>query len=284
MKNSTILIALGKDAPLDDLARKLETIRAIPARVDILLVGVVPHFPYYEIGAPPYGTTVTPPEWQDALSETKTALKAKQEEIETLLQQHVIDGGISVISADASQVSDIIAPRAMLCDIALVSEDLRETDFLFAQITHGILFRSPVGMILNAPDAQVLAQSKRVFVAWNPELHAARAVHQALPILRQAEEVTIGMVDPVMRTYRAGEDPGVDLAKWLSGHGCKVTIQQYPSGGRDIGRSILDRSKEIGADLIVMGAYSHSRARQAVFGGTTRTMIEQTEQAVFLAH
>ena len=84
-------------------------------------------------------------------------------------------------------------------------------------------------------------------MAWHPEFHAARAVHQALPILRQADEITIGMVDPVMTAYGAGEDPGVDLAKWLSHHGCKVTVQQCPSGGHGVSRCILERSKEIGA-------------------------------------
>jgi nucleotide-binding universal stress UspA family protein len=63
-----------------------------------------------------------------------------------------------------------------------------------------------------------------------------------------------------------------------------VSVQQYSSGGLGIGSCILDRSKEFGADLIVMGSYGRSRAREAIFGGTTRTLIEQTDQAVFLAH
>jgi len=284
MKNSTILIAVGKDAPLDDLARKLETIRAIPAQAAIVIVGEVPQFPAYAVGVAPYGGVDIPPEWQDAMSESKAALIAKQDAIETLLQQHDIKGGVAVIATDPTQVSDIIAQRAILCDFALVSDDLRDPDFLFRHTAHGILFQSPVGMILNSPTAKELAQAQRIFVAWTPELHAARAVHQALPMLRQADEITIGMVDPVMAAYSAGEDPGVDLAKWLSHHGCKVTVQQYPSGGHEIGQCILDRSKEFGADLVVMGAYSHSRAREAVFGGTTRAIIDQTEQAVILAH
>jgi nucleotide-binding universal stress UspA family protein len=102
--------------------------------------------------------------------------------------------------------------------------------------------------------------------------------------LRQADEVLVATIDPIMSEFRDGEDPGVDVAKWLTHHGCKVDVQQYPSGGHDIGDCILDHSKEYGADLIVMGSYGHSRTRQAVFGGTTRTLIEQTDQAVFLAH
>lgn len=284
MKNSTILIAVGIDASVDALAEQLETIRVIPAQVAVLVIGEVPQFPYYAIGVPPYGGVDIPPAWQEALSASKAALKAKQDEIEILLQQHDTAGGVAVVAAEPSSVSDAIARHAMLCDMALVSDDLRVPDTLFRQVIYGVLFQSPIGVLLNDPTANALHRPKHVFVAWNTHLHTARAVHQALPLLRQADQVIIGTVDPVMSEYGAGEDPGVDVAKWLTHHGCKVTVQQYPSGGRDVGSCILDRSKEVGADLIVMGSYGHSRAREAFFGGTTRTLIEQTDHAVFLAH
>jgi nucleotide-binding universal stress UspA family protein len=284
MKNSTILIVVGKDSSMDALSGKLETIRAIPAQVAIVIVGEVPQFPYYAIGVPPYGEVDIPSEWQDALAKTKAALKAKQDAIEELLEKHDVAGGVSVVSTDPSRISDAVAQHAMLSDMALISDDLRETDALFREVVHGVLFQSPVGVLLNDASAATLHRPKRVFVAWTTHLHTARAVHHALPLLREAEEVTIGIIDPVMNDDGEAEDPGVDVAKWLTHHGCTVTVQQYPSGGNEVGRCILDRSREIGADLIVMGAYSHSRFREALFGGTTRTLIDQKDQAVFLAH
>jgi nucleotide-binding universal stress UspA family protein len=284
MKNSTVLIAVGQNTSMKELAGKLETIRSIPAQVSILIVGEIPEFPYYAIGVPPYGGTNIPPEWEDALSETKAALKAKQDEIETLLAQHDVQGGVAVVATEPAQIADAIARRAMLCDIAVVSDDLRVPATLFRQVVYGVLFQSPIGLLLNDAAAKVLLPPKRVFVAWNTHLHSARAVHQALPLLRQAQEVIIASFDPVMSEYMAGEDPGVDVARWLTHHGCSVTVQQYPSGGHEIGSCILARSKEVGADLIVMGSYSHSRTREALFGGTTHTLIEQTDYPVFLAH
>lgn len=284
MKNSTILIVSGKDASLDDLARKLETIRAIPARASILLVAELPEFPYFAMGIPPYGATDIPPEWQESLARNRADLKDKQDEIETLLQQHDVSGEVTVVATESGQLSDAIARHALLADMAFVGEDLRDPDTLFRQVVHSILFQSPIGVVLNDPTAAALQSAKQIFVAWNSQLHTARAVHQALPLLRQAENVIIASVDPVMSEFRAGEDPGVDVANWLTHHGCSVTVQQYPSGGRDIATCLLDRAKEVGSDLIVMGSYGHSRTRQAIFGGTTRTLIEQTDQTVFLAH
>jgi nucleotide-binding universal stress UspA family protein len=284
MKNSMILVAIGKDASLSDLAKKLEAIRAIPAHATILVIGQTPHFPYYAMGVPPYGATVVPDEWQEAISDNKRDLEAKAEEVQNLLKQHDVSGEVGIISTEPSLLADAIAQRAMLCDMALIGDDLRASDTQFQQIVYGVLFQSPIGVMLNDHHADTLYTPKKVFLAWNTDLHTARAVHQSLPLLRQADEVLVATIDPIMSEFRDGEDPGVDVAKWLTHHGCKVDVQQYPSGGHDIGDCILDHSKEYGADLIVMGSYGHSRTRQAIFGGTTRTLIEQTDQAVFLAH
>ncbi|PLW75351.1 universal stress protein [Cohaesibacter celericrescens] len=284
MKNSTILVAIGKDASTSNLVAKLEAIRDMSAHAVILVIGQLPVLPYYAVGVPPYGTPDLPIEWQKEVSAHKTALNEKAEEIKTLLQEHDVSGEVSIVASEPTFVADIIARRAMICDFALIGDDLRKDEAMFRQITYGILFQSPIGLLLNDHELKALKNPKRVFVAWTTHLHSARAVHQALPLLRQADEVVIGTVDPVMTKSCEGEDPGVDVAKWLTHHGCKVVVQQFPSGGRGIGECIQERAKESGADLIVMGSYGHSRTRQAIFGGTTRTLIEQTDQAVFLVH
>jgi nucleotide-binding universal stress UspA family protein len=116
-----------------------------------------------------------------------------------------------------------------------------------------------------------LQKATTVFLASDSSEGAASAAHAALPYLKAAKEVVVGCIGPVMTNERDGQDPGTDVAGWLSHHGCKVTVSQFPSGGRDIGRCVLARAQEIGADLVIMG-------------GTTRSMIEQTNLPVFLAH
>ncbi|MEB8386504.1 universal stress protein [Rhodobacteraceae bacterium KMM 6894] len=284
MKKNTILIVIGKDAPMDDLAKKLETLRTVSAHVVILIVGEMPAFPYYAVGIDTFGTTDVPGDWSGEVASHKAVLDDKAKDVRTLLQQHDVSGEVSTVACEPALMADAVARRAMLCDMAIISDDLRDPDTLFRQAVHGVLFQSPVGVVLNDPTAEAMTAPKRVFVAWNTQLHSARALHQALPMLRQADEVVIAMVDPVMSEFRDGEDPGVDVAKWLTHHGCNVVVATYPSGGKDIGTCILDRAKEAGADLIVMGAYGHSRTRETIFGGTTKTLISQTDQVVFLAH
>ncbi len=284
MKNSTILIVVGKDTLTSGLAKKLETIRAIPARASILVVGEMPVFPYYAVGVPPYGMTSVPDDWQTELADNKAALHAKVDEIEALLTQHDVSGDVSTIASDPSQIANAISQRAMFCDLVLVSEDLRDANDLFKQVVHGVLFRSPVGVLLNDPDATALGNAERVLLAWNTQIHSARAMHEALPILRQAKEVIVATIDAVVPEAGDGEDPGVDAAAWLTHHGCNVVVKQYESGKLDIGEAIMAKAQDEGADLIVMGAYGHSRTREALFGGTTRSLIAQTAQPVFLVY
>lgn len=108
---------------------------------------------------------------------------------------------------------------------------------------------------------------------------SGKSANTATPMASMLEAM-----QPAMPEASHGEDPVADFATWLTHHGCNVVVQQYPSGGLDIPDAILAWAKEACADLIVMGAYGHSRAREALFGGTTRGLIVQTEQPVFLVY
>ena len=284
MINNTVLMVIGKDASKDVLARQFETLRAMPARAAVLVVAEVPNFPYYAVGIPPYGSIVLPADWQEEMTGQKKAIAAKEEEIEALLAEHDVSGEVMTVVCEPAMVSEAVGRRAMMCDMALVGDDLRASEALYSKVVHGVLLQSPVGAILNAADAAPLAAPACIMVAWNSHLNSASAVHQALPLLKSAQKVIIASIDPVMTEHADGEDPGVDVAKWLTHHGCSVEVQQFPSGGMSVGECILARAKELGADLVVMGSYGHSRAREAIFGGTTRTMIEQTSMPVFLGH
>jgi nucleotide-binding universal stress UspA family protein len=123
-----------------------------------------------------------------------------------------------------------------------------------------------------------------VFIAWNSSLPAIRAVRASLPLLKEAKEVTIACFDPDSSRYADGQNPGSDLATWLSHHGVNVTVQEYAKGHQNIGDALMMRAKETTADLVVMGAYGRSRWNERFFGGTTETMITQRDLPVLMAH
>lgn len=123
-----------------------------------------------------------------------------------------------------------------------------------------------------------------VMVCWNATRECARAVADALPFLRTANQVTILVVDPRTSSNGHGAEPGADAAQWLSRHGVKVTVQRDVATDSDVGGVILSRAADLRADLIVMGVYGHSRVREMVMGGVSRTLLASMTVPVFISH
>ncbi|MDH3597115.1 MAG: universal stress protein [Rhodospirillales bacterium] len=124
---------------------------------------------------------------------------------------------------------------------------------------------------------------RRVMIAWDTGREAARAVNDALPILKQAEAVTVLSVNPRPGVDLHGEEPGADIALHLTRHGVTVEVQQTQVEEINVGDTILSRLADLGCDLLVMGAYGHSRLREVVLGGVTRTMFESMTVPVLMS-
>ncbi|MBL8382567.1 MAG: universal stress protein [Burkholderiales bacterium] len=119
-------------------------------------------------------------------------------------------------------------------------------------------------------------------IAWNASREACRAVSDALPLLHLASQVTVMTINPDAETH--GDVPGADIAAYLAHHGIRVELQVERTPVRDVGEDLLSRAADLGAGLVVMGAYGHSRAREWVFGGATRTMLRAMTVPVLLSH
>ena len=124
----------------------------------------------------------------------------------------------------------------------------------------------------------------RVLVAWNASREAARAVSDALPLLKRAGHVHVVAFQPEKSAAAHGEEPGADIALYLTRHGVKVTVSRYDAPDMDVGNQLLSRAFDLSADLIVMGAWGHSRLRELVLGGVTRTLFESMTVPVLMAH
>jgi nucleotide-binding universal stress UspA family protein len=125
----------------------------------------------------------------------------------------------------------------------------------------------------------------RILVAWNARREATRAVHDALPLLIKAELVTVLVANPETWVVPPhGQEPGADIALHLARHGIKVQVDVVVAQGTRTGEIVRAKARETGADLIVMGAYGHSRTRELVLGGVTRYMLREMPVPVLLSH
>lgn len=135
----------------------------------------------------------------------------------------------------------------------------------------------PAGAVLPVP-------APRAVVAWQPRREATRALHDALPLLAPGAAVDVALVDPEPALLGHGAEPGADIARHLARHGLATRVTALARAGRDTGEALLAHVSEAAAPLLVMGGFSHSRWRQQVFGGVTRTVLGRATGPVLFSH
>ncbi len=127
------------------------------------------------------------------------------------------------------------------------------------------------------------AFGQRIVVAWNQSAEALNAIRRALPLLRAADQVVVAIVDPPVHGPERS-DPGGMLTGWLARHGVRCDVSVLARTLPRISEILLRHMADTDASLLVMGAYGHSRLREAILGGATRHVLEHAELPVFLAH
>jgi nucleotide-binding universal stress UspA family protein len=139
--------------------------------------------------------------------------------------------------------------------------------------------------VLAVPYAGQFEQvGEQVLVAWNASRESTRAVNDALPLLRSAKSVTVLAVNPRRGIEGHGEVPAADICLHLARHGVKAEAAHTIAKDISEGDALLSYAADLGVDLIVCGGYGHSRAREMVFGGVTRTLLQEMTVPMLLSH
>ena len=136
--------------------------------------------------------------------------------------------------------------------------------------------------VLVVPRGCETFRCRRVIVAWDGSAMASRAVASALPLLRAADEVEVLSI--AGEKDLSGIVPGADLARHFAHHGVHVSLKDLNTAGRTVGDILRDQASILDADLVVMGAFKHSRLRQWVLGGVTSSMLAETSTPLLMSH
>ena len=201
---------------------------------------------------------------------------------ETIARRHEL-AGVERRLADQSTV-DAIVQAARYADLVVVSQGQDQTigDTPFEQPADIVEQAGrPVLILSRAWRNQPLG--RRIAAAWDGSREAVRALTDALPLLRRAEQVDLLVFNSRARPVAHGEEPGADIGLWLTRHGVRVQVIR-DTVDIDIGSALLSRIADLGSDLVVMGGFGHSRLRESLFGGVTRTMLESMTVPVVMSH
>lgn len=177
--------------------------------------------------------------------------------------------------------TDVSILHARHADATIVPQPDRRVSGDIGALAENLVMESGRPVLIVPSSGAYSGRSRHVVCAWNGTRESARAVADALPLLRRAEKVSILSVDPKGAEKRV---PGADIALHLARHGVISEATTTYADGIGVGDALLSRIADLGADMLVMGAYGHSRAREAVFGGATRDVLDRMTVPVLMSH
>jgi len=191
------------------------------------------------------------------------------------------DGVVAAWREARGDAATIVADQARYADLVVVGQaDPDQPATEAGGIPEDLVFMAGRPVLVVPYVGSYRSIGERALIAWKNGRESARAVKDALPLLVKAATVTVLSVN----ADDGGHYPGQDLAAYLARHSVKAEARKTVAGDIDVADVVLSTAADIGADLLVMGAYSRSRLREAVLGGVTRDILERMTLPTLLAH
>ncbi len=196
-----------------------------------------------------------------------------------ITSSHNADKGAKALWKEmVGTITDHVGRRARTADLAVCEQpDSNAPDS--ADILHDLVFRSGRS-VLMVPQKYEGESGKHIMIAWNGRAEIARAVTGALPLLKKAGKITIYQLGDIDDDRPSLED----INTYLHEHGISCSTEKGKVGDNNIGEQLLNAAKEQQADMMIIGAYSHSRWRELILGGATRWLVLNSTIPLFMSH
>lgn len=202
-------------------------------------------------------------------------------QFEAAMKADGISSAFIEIDGRTSQIANELAEQARSADLVLLAASKAdgssgvETEFAERVV---MLAGRPVLLLPREGDSAL--NFDEMLLGWDNGREAARAVFDAMPLLRLAKRVRVVGIDVAPK----GLEPGADIAETLAHHGVKAEVTHVASDGMGAGDTLLRVANDLGAGIVVMGAYGHSRLAEFVFGGATRQVVRKLTRPVLMSH
>ncbi|MHA1600277.1 MAG: universal stress protein [Alphaproteobacteria bacterium] len=284
-----VILAVIDGAPGSEAALKaaVRLGREFKARVELLHVEADA-----ERSLPVMGEGMSGAAVEQVLQSLRAEGEARLAEARRLFEQYRTADKLPIVESDSDPVvgqfavcfrhvtgreSEEVLHRARLSDLTVFGRSGRE-DGVTSTALEAVLFDSGRPLLL-VPPTPVQNNGSTVAVAWDRSREAACAVHAAFPILRRAKRVVV----ITARQSESGVEPS-ELVHYLAMHGINARTWAFTPGSGTLGQEILEEASKAEAEMLVMGGYGHSRLRELVLGGATRSILSKAAIPVFMMH
>lgn len=231
-----------------------------------------------------YEPTVVAGVWAELLNRARAQAGEQREKVEARLKASGLKYELRTVEALGRDLGRVAAVHARYSDLAVMARPRDEEGAgLRLDMIEGVLFHAGRPALVAPPDWNG-ALGKKIAIAWDASREATRALAEARPFLAGCTEAIVMTVDAKHKAFGHGEQPGLNIAAHLERRGVKVRVQNLESGDQSVSRALCTAAVAEGADLMVMGAYAHSRLREMVFGGATRDLLESAPVPLLMAH
>lgn len=222
------------------------------------------------------------------LQETLSRANAEADELLAYANEFLGRSGIRFAAENGvAQIADLgrhVAHHARFSDLVVLPRPYGDNRGAEVEpIVEAALFEGHSPVLVVPDDHEPLSRPKSVLVAWNESVEAMTAIRRALPFLQAADLVRIVVIDPPTHGPERS-DPGGMLSQMLARHGVTCEIDVLSKTMNRVSDVLNRHAIDTAADMMVMGAYGHSRFREAILGGATRNMLEKATVPVFMAH
>lgn len=248
------------------------------AHLDVLCLGIDRTQPgFYYAGA---NAMVV----QDNLTQAREDSVALEDYARKKLEGADFNWSATGISAQMVALNGLVAHRTRFADLVVLPRPYGEgRGYDCEAVVEAAMFDGDVPVLIQPDGTTFPEEMQTVMVGWNESTEALRAIRAALPFLQRAATVNIAIVDPPQHGPERS-DPGGALSQWLHRQGVRAEVSVLSKAMPRVCDVLTRHGRDIGADLMVMGAYSHSRFRESILGGATRSLLEVAEVPVLMAH
>lgn len=279
MYQKTILVCMND---VDHTEQMMSVIKSLNARFETHIVGfyVVPAVQVYPGAGMQMSTQVYDGYRKYYLDHAATVKKQFNE----MVRVEGMSAEWRQCDSETPTIADCVIEQGRMSDFIVLPQARKDNSGgIEVELTERVVMESGRPVLIIPSFGDFTSFGNKVLVAWNDTRESARAIFDANPFFHCADKIDITWFD-AGKSDPDADLPGAELATVLARHDIDVVVEAIPAADIPVGEALLSHASDIGSDLLVMGAYGHSRMREFVFGGATKTILESMTLPVLMSH
>ena len=280
MTCKTILVSLNDVNRIEAI---LGVALTVAARNQAHVIGLfsIPTMPVYPVP----GAYVMPELIENHEKIFKERAASARQAFERLVTANGVSGEFRQIQGNTNAMATDLIAHGHQADLVVIGQVNPDADSgIELDFADSVIIETGRPVLVVPYAGEFASVGERAVAGWNATREAARAIFDAIPVLKPSAAVRLVWVDAHADKARAGDLPGSEMAATLARHGLDVTTDGLPAGDLHAEDALLNCASDRDADLIVVGAYGHSRLREFALGGVTRGLLHHMTVPVLMSH